>query len=190
MYELLNINAVSESDYEFYYSLMSNERKSRIDSFRFDGDKKRSVCGEMLARRMISGFCSIPEREIIFETDRRGKPYAVNADAEFSISHSGDFVLCSVSKNSVGADIETIREVKDKLIKYVCSEKESGYVFSAQNDLEKYKRFFEVWTAKEAYYKYLGTGIAELKNTDTLDPEFKAHVKTYITEEYVISIYQ
>ena len=190
MYELLNINSVSEREYEDCYACMSSEKKARVDAFRFEKDRKRSVCAELLARRMLAARCGVGEREIVFGTGSRGKPFAVNVRAEFSVSHSGDYVLCAVGARPVGADIERMRAVDDRLVHYVCTQEEARYVLSAGSARERETRFFAVWTAKEAYFKCIGTGISGLKSVCVLEEAHRARTESFLfQQDYAVSIY-
>lgn len=176
------------SDYETYYTLLSEDRRKEVDRFRFEKDKRLSVCGEMLAKERISKKCGIPVQDIHLIKDENGKPYAENINIHFNISHSGDYVICVISESPVGVDIELISDIKDSLIQYVCTENELRYVY--QDKPETRKRFFEIWTAKEAYFKYKGTGIKDLKSIDVLSESIKKQIKTFYYQDYVISIYQ
>ena len=46
------------------------------------------------------------------------------------------------------------------------------------------ERFYEVWTAKEAYFKKMGTGITDLKSVDVTSLE----KKVIIEDDYLITI--
>ncbi len=187
MFQIVNINDISKEDYEHYYSLMSGKRKIKVDSFRHEEDKKRSICGDMTARKMIANLLSLPEDDIHILTDEKEKPYAENTDVFFNISHSGDYVLCVLTDSPVGADIEKIRKVDDNLVKRVCNPSELVYVFEDRD--QKEIRFFMIWTAKEAYFKCKGTGINNMKNISSLDLDFQKHLQTFFEGDYVISIY-
>ena len=188
MYRIININDYSKNEYDEAFDLMTAEKKSRIAHFRFADDKKRSVFGEMLAKEMISKELDIPIESIIINKDENGKPYAENMSIHFNISHSGDYVLCAIGDKPVGVDIEQIREIKSRLIDFVCTNEEKNYVL--ENEAQKQNRFFEIWTAKEAYFKYKGTGITDVKSVNTLDVEFKEHIESFVFEDcYVVSIY-
>ena len=185
-----NIRVLSDESYIRYYSLMSEEKKRRVDRFRFEDDKKRTVVGEMLARRAISEWCGVPKESIVFETTAHGKPYAKDLNVEFNIGHSADMVVCIVDDNPVGVDIEKIRPVDLNTAKRIFSEEEIRYIFGCIPDVEDYnhylndtvlQRFFELWTKKEAYGKLVGTGLFSEGNTN-------ATVKTWIENGYCISI--
>ena len=185
-----NIRDLSDDNYLHYYSLMSEEKKRRVDRFRFEDDKKRTVVGEMLARRAISKWCGVPEESIVFEIAEHGKPYAKDLNVEFNISHSADMVVCVVDDTPVGVDIEKIRPVDLNTAKRIFSEKEIQYIFECIPDVEDYnhylndtvlQRFFELWTKKEAYGKLVGAGLFSESNVDP-------RLTTWIENGYCISI--
>lgn len=76
----------------------------------------------------------------------------------FNISHSDNFVICSVSENPVGCDIEKIRSVKSGFEKRFFTQNEVAYLekFSCE---EKLNQFFRLWTMKESYMKFTGEGM-------------------------------
>ena len=147
---------------------LSPTRFARIDRIKNGEAKKASLAGEWLATRLSGGvICAHPS----------GQPYIEGSDMHISISHSGEYAVCALSETPVGIDIEKIRKVSDKLIDRVCTAREREYVISDE-------RFFEVWTAKEAYFKKIGTGITDLKSVDTLDLKKEYHK----IEDYIVCI--
>lgn len=150
------------TDFEFskWYLLMSKDKRRRVDKFRFEEDKKRTVVGEMLARKAISEWCDTSPEDIIFGINEHGKPYAKGLAVEFNISHSNDLVICAINDNSIGVDIEKIRTVDLNIIERVCCKDELKYVLYDHS----YKNFFKIWTFKEAYFKSIGTGITDFKS--------------------------
>ena len=185
-----NIRDLSDEIYIHYYSLMSEEKKQRVNRFRFEDDKKRTVVGEMLARGAISEWCGVPQESIVFEIAKHGKPYAKDLNIEFNISHSADMVVCAVDDNLVGVDIEKIRHIDLNTAKRIFSDEEIGYIFGSVPGIEDYRhylndavlqRFFELWTKKEAYGKLVGAGLFAESNVDT-------ELTTLIEKGYCISI--
>lgn len=186
-----NIRDLSDESYTHYYSLMSKEKKRRVDRFRFEDDKKRTVVGEMLARQAIFEWCGAAEESITFEIAEHGKPYVKGLNVEFNISHSADMVVCVVDNNPVGVDIEKIRPVDLNTAKRIFNEEEIRYVFGCVPDADDYnhclndvilQRFFELWTKKEAYGKLVGMGLFTETNAT-------ATVKTWTENGYCISIF-
>lgn len=63
-YDIRNLSA---AEYDKWYSLMNEDKKRRVDRFRFGDDKKRTVAGEMLACKAIAEWCGVPEENIVFD---------------------------------------------------------------------------------------------------------------------------
>ena len=187
---ILDLTDFSETEYAFCLSLMTEQRKRAVNRFHFPDDRKRTVAGELLAKRMLSDRCGIEIEKIVFDRSEKGKPFAVGLSAAFSVSHSGAFVLCAVSDKPVGADIQEHHPVSDKLISRVCTARELAFV--AEDGIsqeEKLQRFFRVWTGKEAYSKYLGTGIRSLSDIDVFSHEIQRHMTYFQRGPYSVSIY-
>ena len=191
-----DIRDLSENEYNKWFSLMNESKRQKVDRFRFEDDKKRAVAGEMLARKAIALWCDVPAEEIIFGIGNNGKPFAENTEIQFNISHSGNIVVCAVDDRPVGIDVEQIRNIELKIAKRIYADDELFYLFGfhPSNDdfytlpnAEMLLRFFELWTAKEAYLKYTGAGITENLKTLSVNPE--KIQKEYI-DDYVIAIYK
>ena len=162
-----DIRNLSQEEYIKWYSLMSKEKKVRVDRFRFEDDKKRTVIGEMLARQAISAWCNIAVENIVFNKNEYGKPFVKDLAVEFNISHSEDMVVCIVDKDPIGIDIEKIRPIDLSVARRICNDDELLYLFnhtpteddfSYTEDIALLTRFFEIWTKKEAIVKFLGCG--------------------------------
>ncbi|MBO5909141.1 MAG: 4'-phosphopantetheinyl transferase superfamily protein, partial [Clostridia bacterium] len=186
-----DIRDLTDEEYQTWYSLMSSDKQKRVANIRHADDKKRTVSGEMLSRKAISEWCGVTPQSIVFDTKEHGKPYAKDLSIEFSISHSGDIVVCAVDDKPIGIDIEQIRPMDLKIAKRICTDEELLYLFGHAaieqdfcytEDIEILTRFFMLWTAKEAYGKLVGNGLASISKPS------KRETKTCIIEkEYVVS---
>ena len=190
---LFHIPSLDISLYEKWYALLAPQKKNRVDSFHFEEDKHRLVFADMLAKLALSEYTGFDAEHISLGTHSNGKPYAIGLPAEFNISHSGELIACAVDSERVGIDIEKIRPIPAKLVYRVCSEQEYAYIGgdtpvdkqSILTDRHILERFYQVWTAKEAYTKYTGTGLAaDLQQI----PINKERILTTVYGEYVISI--
>lgn len=86
----------------------------------------------------------------------KGKPFFSDLKIKFSISHSGNLWICVFSDENVGIDIQEIKNINTKKIaKRYFSEEE--YLYIDKNGLNS---FFQIWTMKEAFVKYIGEGIS------------------------------
>ncbi len=116
----------------------------------------------------------------ILKTEK-GKPYFKNiSDLFFSISHTDSLTVIAVSDCEVGIDAEKIRKADLRVLRRFLKE-ESDYVNACDSD----RRFFEIWTKKEAYLKYKGTGLSGgLQSVNVLN----LPIKTFGFEDYIISV--
>ena len=82
-----------------------------------------------------------------------GKPFfPLRPDVHFSLSHSKTHVLCALSREPVGVDIESPRRISERAVRYFCSPEEL--------------RLFDpldLWVLKESYIKLAGLTLPAVK---------------------------
>lgn len=117
----------------------------------------------------------------IIKTEK-GKPYFKHIpDMFFSVSHTEGLTVIALGDSEVGVDVERLRKADLRVIKRFLKE-EADYITEQDSD----RRFFEIWTKKEAYLKCKGTGISGgLDSVNVLELPFK----TMNYEDYIISVY-
>ncbi len=162
---------MGSGDYMYLYLHHSGNRDKEIS-----GKKRENPSGfsDMLIRKALLDYCGrrktgIPNEilmTIVIERSESGKPFFhMTSTAQegrpaihFSVSHSGNWWGCLMGEEPVGFDMEVCREKVhyEKIARRFFSEEECGLILSAGRDA-----FFDVWVRKEAYVKYLGTGLAE-----------------------------
>lgn len=192
-WQYLDIREMTEEQFESWYAMADRERQKKCDAYHSREDRLRAIAGDHLARMGIAARCGVKPDSICFARTADGKPYAVDLDIHFNISHSGSFVFCAVSDRSVGIDVEQMRPVKAKLTNKVCTPEELAYLMDADGwgetlTGEAMVRFFRIWTTKEAYFKWAGTGITDLKAFDTLDQIRQG--RTFEKDGHMVSIYE
>lgn len=170
-----NLANFSKADYNAEYSSLPDCLRKRIDRIRKSEDKKRSLAGKILLKKLLLEEYGI--KDPIIEYTQKGAPYLKNSDLKISIAHSYDGIAVAADETQVGIDIEKIRDIDLALCKKVCTEREDEYIFSANTRDEGILRFFEVWTAKEAYFKKQGTGIVDLKSVCIFDLDRRVEIK-------------
>lgn len=194
-YNYIYISNFTTDEYNYYFSLMDIVKQQQVTAYKNENDKKRTVAGEMLARRMISTYCNVPAERISFELGLYGKPRVLNYNIEFNISHSEEMVVCCISDKPIGIDVEIVRPIGTNILRKLCTEADLKYIFcnntSKINRLDEFDeqqlyRFYEVWTAKEAYCKCTGTGIKNLKSI-SMD-ELTERRQKYQIDNYIITI--
>ncbi len=143
--------------YQTAYRLVSTYRQRKVDSYRLCKDKHLSLGAGVLLEQ---GLHNLGITEYSLAYGEHGKPYLVdNESVFFSLSHSGTRAVCVFYEREIGVDIQKIKPVSDKLIKKVTTQTEYDYLMSCGEE-ERKLLFFRLWTAKESYLKYLGTGFS------------------------------
>lgn len=170
----LDITEVNQELFEKFYAMASAERKQRADRYSCREDAGRCILAEALLRFSLQeayGYC--PEIDVRY--NEYGKPFIKGLENfKYNLSHSGKWVVVGyhvAGINNVGIDVEKIREVGscEKLAKRFFAQEEQEYIFSALDEKEKAGRFTEVWTLKESYVKYLGSGLSKSLESFSVD---------------------
>ena len=125
-------SSVDERIFERLYESASEERKRRADRYRRYEDKLRCIMAEALLKLALN----TNDFQII--KNKYGKPYVKNREGfYYNLSHSGQYVVMACG-DSFAHD-------------------EMDYVWQSDSRIEE--RFYEIWTGKESYLKYIGTGL-------------------------------
>ena len=161
MGRLLLLEIEGSEDYRKYLPLLSSDRVASINGLRNDEDKVRSVCGELLARKLISDAYGLSNHEIEFACAAGGKPFwRGRPDFFFNISHSGDWVAVISGKDETGVDVEkTASGVEAELPPLVLSQEELMLYRALQRDAA-IAYFYRLWTLKESLLKAKGCGLS------------------------------
>lgn len=108
-----------------------------------------------------------PRLSLAYAYGEKGKPYFREHPFYFSLSHSGDYVLCVLSNQEVGADIQQhCGKDVGKLARRFFSEREAMALEQAGAAREEL--FYRLWARKEAYGKLTGRGVADALKVDLL----------------------
>ena len=181
----------SQDELQYAYQQLSPSRKDRIDRLRRQEDKVRSLAAELLVYQQLKEHWNIPSAKL--HCKATGQPYLPNHSLHVSISHCDEMVACAISQVPVGIDVERIRPVPFPLFRHICTPEELQHLLNNSappanqtlcHDENTLRLFFEIWTAKEAYFKKCGTGITDLKSVNTLSLQRQL----YIVEDYFIQI--
>lgn len=105
-----------------------------------------------------------------------GKKYLKDSDIFFNISHSNDLIAIAIDDNECGIDLEMINNNRrfDSLVKHYFNDNEKELYINKANKIDY---FYDVWTAKEAYSKMIGTGIVGYFNN--LPDDYSRLIKRY-----------
>lgn len=127
---------------------------------------------EYTAARLLARLESVPRFSAAYRYGENGKPYFRDYPYYFSLSHSGDYVLCVMSRREVGADIQQWRTCNTKrLAERFFSDQENEVLEQIrrnQGSHEEAEFFFRLWARKEAYGKLTGRGIPDSAGVNLL----------------------
>lgn len=150
--------------------------------------KKHHAAGQCLLRRAIGD--GVYEK-VEFAKNEHGKPYIVGHPIHYNISHSGQYVVVAVANSEIGVDIQEKKSVRmDDMARRFFSKEEWQAFFACDSKEEKKDLFFHIWCRKEAYGKYLGTGLnTKVLQTNVLvDLDNIQFIEYEAVEGYQISI--
>ncbi|MGD9984635.1 MAG: 4'-phosphopantetheinyl transferase superfamily protein [Porticoccaceae bacterium] len=152
------------------HACLSDAEIAQCARFADPADRHRALLARLLLRQALSHRYPLPPADWRFARDRRGKPVLVwpALPLTFNLSHSGDLVVCALGSHcELGVDVEQVapRERLLALARRFFSGDEcarlGGLSGAAQREV-----FYDIWTAREAYFKALGCGL-----TGFADPE-------------------
>ncbi len=166
------ITDFTQADYTKMYSLLECAIREKIDAKNTKKSRLQSLAGYILLYRGIEEIFAKTKFKIYF--NEHGKPMC--DFCFFSISHSENRVICAISDNPIGADIQQIKSIKPRKSYMFFSDKENDYV--NQNAEFVSQRYIEIFTKKEAAIKMLGTSISNAASIDTYSHKFE-----FITRE-------
>lgn len=182
-------NSKWSSRHDALLAFLSEERRTKVLRYAFDDDKILSLYAGLLARMAITGNTGLKNQELSFVSRPQHKPYLLNSRIDFSFSHTRHAVLCGITlEGRIGVDVEPVKNAPLNIMGHVFHPEEIAYIEAGGNE-EKDTRFFEIWTKKEAYTKYLGTGLSiDLVAVNTLETSLCNRLFTWTEEDYVCSV--
>jgi 4'-phosphopantetheinyl transferase len=154
----LNIEKLTDTDYACALNDFPPQMVKEMEQYKLISDRK----GKAFARLLVKKY---------FKESRQGnwnwnswkksdfaKPFICNGP-EFSISHSGSYVVVGFSETSpLGVDIEKIVDADLKALSSYFHRKEITYL--QQKGYSK-ELFYKIWSRKEALFKAIGIGIVQ-----------------------------
>ena len=116
--------------------------------------RMETLAGEALARYALDRvFGCGPVR---FARTPAGKPFVPDRpEWQFSVSHSGEWVVCAVADEPVGVDVERIGAVRESVARRFFTQTERAEIAASPDHDEAFTR---VWVRREAMLKASGTG--------------------------------
>jgi len=148
---------LSSETFKNYLSGLPEKLQEKILRFRRWQDRQAGLYGKLLVRKALTGFGYSENCLENVQYTKYGRPF-LDKDIDINISHSEEFVVCSISENGkIGIDIEKIKPVQlSRFKKYIQPEK---WEEIHQSD-NKEKLFYDYWTMVESSLKADGRGLS------------------------------
>ena len=150
-----------------YDQRISAEERARCDRFRFERDRLLYMLTRIGLREVLSRHAPVAPAQWRFEVNAWGKPRIANPAWRdvlgFNISHTDGMVVIGVTQRqrALGVDVErwfsrdALLDVADRFF----SPREVA-ALRALGPEQQRRRFFDLWTLKEAYIKARGMGLS------------------------------
>lgn len=147
-------------------SILDGEEIKRAQAFHFEKDRIRFANVRAALKMLIAQFYLKKHEDISIIYSEYSKPMLLGENSlRFNVSHSLDSALLVFSlTKDLGVDLEGVAADRniDSIAKKHFSVEECAYIFEVGAN-EGVQRFFQLWTAKEAFLKAKGKGLwAEL----------------------------
>lgn len=170
--------------YAKYYDLVPRLRQEKADHMKDLRKKAQSVGAWVLYEKMC-------------------EQYKISSDNIYNLSHSGNYVLCSVDDAGkenlkLGCDIEETKKLHLKLVKRYFLQNEEKYIVEQPTIEEQKVAFYRYWVLKESFMKAtrrgmgLGLDTFEIQIPQMGEPYLVGMPKdvegTYYFKEYVLDI--
>ena len=156
------------------WAVLSTDEQSRANGFRLAGARNNFILSRAQLRHCLSVHTGISSKDLNFCYSDHGKPSLAEQSLGFSLSHSKQWLAIAIGRDcELGVDIEP--ESPKRAWLAIAERYFHPDEFRQLKSLpaqEAQKRFFRLWTLKEALLKARGTGIAT--GLDKASFEFKA----------------
>ena len=144
-----------ETLYSRLLPTVSGARQAKVAAFKNEAARRLSLGAGLLLRAALreEGLTAGEPSLTPY-----GKPFFPDLPAfHFSLSHSGDFVLCAVSHSPVGCDIEEPRRYDPEIVTRFFHPDEAALLLSLPEE-QRPAAFYRLWTCKESFLKAIGLG--------------------------------
>lgn len=191
---VMNISGLRDAAlYDMAWLKVGEERRKKVNKCKNDADKIRSLGAgilllhalenkefgtqnmELIEGSLVNILSGLSQRkEMKIHYGEQGKPYLDEEGLFFSLSHSGDYVLCAISDQEVGADIQQLREQRQDKIDRIAKKIMADAEYTIWNELPQQKKvrdFYRLWSCKESFVKFTGEGLSRPLNSIIVDKE-------------------
>ncbi|MEY4582639.1 MAG: hypothetical protein RL701_7342 [Pseudomonadota bacterium] len=147
-------------------AVLSADEQARYERFHVPEAAAVYLTAHALTRYVLGRALNCSPQSLCFVSSERGRPELAGLAAEsgirFNLSHTSGLVACGIAlRAAIGVDVEHLaRRVDMALVApRVFSPRERAGLAALEGEAQR-RRFFDLWTLKEAYVKGTGKGLA------------------------------
>jgi 4'-phosphopantetheinyl transferase len=148
---------------KYFHELLSPDEQKRATSFKYAKHRTAFIAARGLLRVVLGSYMNVAPAAIDFRYGPSGKPELKgSSQVHFNVSHSDQMVLFGLRLyDEIGVDIERIRPMEDLegIARRFFSPDECRDLLAIP-ERHRTKAFYDCWTRKEAFIKFLGTGLS------------------------------
>jgi 4'-phosphopantetheinyl transferase len=156
---ILHLIDPSEIDLDWAKSQLNAVERARAAAFVFAADRDRWTRVRAACRERLGSHLGIPASSIEWVFSINDKPSIAGHDLAFNLSHGDTLSALAISPvGPIGVDLELTRRGEEII--------EDRHAFCHPDELEtlpeidRGRALIELWTAKEAFLKAVGTGLS------------------------------
>lgn len=150
----------NETLFQDKLKLLSPYRQQKIALLKHAKDRNRSLGAGIALDHALETY-GLKEKSVEYEFGEWGKPsLKYQPNIYFSLSHSGDYAICSIGDKAIGNDIELIKHGRLKVADRFFAKEELDWMYAESDEEEITQRMFRIWTMKESFLKATGKGIS------------------------------
>lgn len=152
-----------------YEGLLDAEETALRSRLRFEADRHRYLVAHALLRTTLSAYADVDPRDWRFSRNAFGRPEPMPSHQgrlRFNLSRTTGLIACAVTRDAdLGIDVEDLHRMDDpmEVARHAFAPSEVADLEARGGD-DRRLRFFEYWTAKEAWLKGRGVGLSEPLN--------------------------
>lgn len=179
-----------------WWQLLSSAERARALELVCPDERRRYTVAHAALRAILGRVCGVRGSQLQFGAEPNGRPYLITPGGppiDFNLSHSGEWALVAVTPPSwrVGVDIERIRPDLDVLgmARRMYQPAEFERLQANSDEDQQRDEYFQLWSAKEAYVKAIGIGLAGMR-TVMVDREPGAEFGDVLTKSAPESVWR
>lgn len=144
--------------------LLNAEEQARHDRFLFARNRRQFMVARVLVRQVLAAYTGVPAAALRFVANAHGRPELAEPreGLRFNLSHTDGLVALALAREAeLGVDVEDAerRARPEEVADHFFAPAEVAGLMALPPQART-RRFFDLWTLKEAYIKARGMGLA------------------------------